>query len=175
MDKKLILVFVLFLALASGCNRKAYQAIESNNQTYVKDSVRIVYQDRILKVPIPQDSVRVDTLPKVVTIKDTPQIKDLFINRVNGIVGVSAWIKRGRLGALGYVRDSSIYYRADSLQKEIYRLRLEKKVEVKTEKEVIIKKKIPTIGWIGILFFFSGIVYLVIKIKMSVTNRKLRF
>ena len=154
---------MLVLALGA-CSRKAYQGIETTTDTVIIDSVRIEYIPRIFEVPVPMDSVRVDTVVKIVTVNQSPHVQDLHVKGVNGIVGVEAWLKNNHLSALGYVRDSTIFHKADSLEKVINHLRTEKTTTVTKEKEVIIKKKIPTIGWLGITFFLLTIIYLLSKV-----------
>lgn len=163
MGKRLMYFFLLVLAL-SACSHKAYQGIETTTDTVITDSVQIEYRDRIIKVPVPMDSVRVDTVIKIITVKETPQIQDLYIKGVNGIVGVEAWLKNNHLSALGYVRDSSIYYTADSLEKVITHLRTENTTTITKEKVVIVKKRITTIGWIGIIFLLVTILYFLNKV-----------
>ena len=161
---KIACFLMLVLVLGTACSRKAYQGIETTTDTVITDSVRIEYIPRIIEVPVPMDSVRVDTVVKIVTVNQSPQVQDLHITGVNGIVGVEAWLKNNHLSALGYVRDSTIYYKADSLEKVIHSLRTIKKTTVTKKEELRIKKKIPTIGWLGIAFFLLTIIYLVSKV-----------
>lgn len=159
-----IACFIMLVLALSACSHKAYQGIETTNDTVITDSVRIEYIPRIIEVPVPMDSVRVDTVIKIITVNHTPQAQDLHIKGVNGIVSIEAWLKNNHLSALGYISDSTIYYKADSLEKVIHRLKTVKKTTVTKEKKVIIKKKIPTIGWLGIVFFLLTITYLLSKV-----------
>ena len=129
-------------------------------ETVIKDSLvyrdTIIYRDTTIYVPLPNDTVIIE---RKIRVRGGKIISDIdTITKESGVIGVKAWLIDSKLGAIGYVADSGIYYVLNDIlvEKNHYE---EKYNEIKETKVTVEEVKV---GKFYVWFFWIVIVIAIV-------------